>query len=342
MTNQSPQGVRQPQVLRTPVAQIPDQKEPFCGTYLVKSKSVAQKKDGQPFIRLKLSDTTGEIEAVVWDDVSRVDESVSKGQVVFVQGRVSFYQQRPQVTVIKIRPASREEYEAGDLVRGPTRDVEELLAVIRQAAEEVSNPHYRRLLELVLGDEEFVRRFKRAPAAKAVHHSYYGGLIEHTAAVLELVRQIVDNYEGLDRDLLVTSCILHDIGKIEEYSQELVIDRTTEGRLLGHIVLGLLMVQEYVARLGDFPAKEKQELYHVLISHHGALEWGSPQIPMTLEAIALHYLDNLDAKLNQFSDLMQRRKDPEFEGWTTYDRLLERRLYFGGPAAKQEEEQQRG
>ena len=150
------------------------------------------------------------------------------------------------------------------------------------------------------------------------------------------MRQI---YGDLDTGLLIASCILHDIGKMQEYNEQLAIDRTTEGRLLGHIVLGLLSLQRYMEGLDEFPPAKWQKLLHVLISHHGRLEWGSPQVPMTLEAIALHYIDNLDAKLGQFRAVSEKRKDPNFEGFTTYDKLLERYVYFGDRLTKTDGEE---
>lgn len=313
----------------TSIADIPSVKGEFVGTYLVKSKAQARRKDGAPYLRMRISDASGEIEAFVWEDVDRIDAQINKGQVVALRGKTSVYQQRPYVTVLTIKQASEGDYDVNALVRTSQKAPEELLAFIRDTVEEVKNPHYKALLDEVLSDEEFVSRFKDAPGAKAIHHAYRGGLIEHTASILRLTRLVTRVYDDLDADLLITSCVLHDIGKMTEYGQELVIERTTQGRLLGHIVLGLLMVQRYIDRLDDFPQKEKDELLHVLISHHGSLEWGSPQVPMTLEALALHYIDNLDAKLSQCKALMLSRQDPEFEGWTTYDKLLERYLFFG-------------
>jgi len=314
----------------TLIADIPKTKDHFVGTYLLKSKTLAESKGGAHYLKLRLSDKSGEIDAFVWQDAEAADSSVAAGQVIKLSGRVNIYQQRTDVRVIKLRPASKNEYDVRTIVECPKTDPEELLAVVKKMIEGVTDPHYKALLGAVFSDEEFVSRFKIAPGAKSIHHAYRGGLVEHTVSLLRLATSICEMFGDLDRDLLITSCILHDIGKMQEYNEELAIERTTKGRLLGHIVLGLLSLQRYAARVGEFPPAKWETLLHVLISHHGSLEWGSPQVPMTLEAIALHYIDNLDAKLNQFRTVSKRHKDPNFEGFTTYDKMLERYVYFGG------------
>lgn len=319
---------------KTLIAEIPNTKSDFVGTYLLKSKTLAESKSGALYLRLRLSDKTGEIDAFVWQDAEAADSSVSAGEVIKLKGRAGIYQQRPNVKVVKLRPALESEYDINTIVESPKTDPEKLFKVVMEMIEGVSDHHYRALLNEVFSDEEFVSRFKTAPGAKAIHHAYRGGLLEHTVSMLRLASNISELYGDLDTDLLITSCILHDIGKMQEYNEDLAIERTTKGRLLGHIVLGLLRLQFYIDRLDEFPTAKWQKLLHVLISHHGRLEWGSPQVPMTLEAIALHYIDNLDAKLNQFRAVSKKRKDPNFEGFTTYDKLLERYIYFGDRQAK--------
>lgn len=313
----------------TPISDIPEQKDDFSGVYLLKQKLLAKSKTGATYLRMTLSDATGEIEAFVWQEAEKTDSLVQKGQAVFVSGRTNIYQQKANVKVIAIRPAEKSEFDPSTLVKRPVREVSTLWASVKEAAESVSDADYGALLSEVLSDEEFVKAFKTAAGAKSIHHAYHGGLIEHTVSALRMCQHVLEVYQDLNADLLITSCILHDIGKVLEYSDTLVIERTTEGRLLGHIVLGVMMVESYIKKLPGFPQEKRQELLHVLISHHGTLEWGSPQKPMTLEAIALHYVDNLDAKINQFRALMENHKDAEFEGWTTYDKLLERYLFFG-------------
>jgi len=311
------------------IADIPDTKGDFVGTYLLKTKTLAESKGGAPYLRLRLSDKSGEIDAFVWQDVEAIDSRAASGRVIKIKGRGNIYQQRTNVNVLKLRPALDNEYDINMIIESPAIDPEQLLVVVKEKIEGVSDRHYKALLDEVFSDEEFVSRFKSAPGAKAIHHAYHGGPLEHTVTLPRLASSIIDIYGDLDGDLLITSCILHDIGKMQEYNEELVIERTTEGRLLGHIVLGMLSLQQYMDKLDEFPSGKRQKLLHILISHHGRLEWGSPQVPMMLEAIALHYIDNLDAKLGQFRAASEKRRDPNFEGFTTFDKFLERYIYFG-------------
>lgn len=318
----------------TRIVDIPTVKSDFVGVYLLKSKTFSETKAGAPYLRLRLSDCTGEIDAFVWENVGSTDSAISQGQVIKLKGRLNIFQQRPNVKVLHIRSALDNEYDVSEIVDSPKTHLDDLLAVVTESIERVADPDYRALLEKIFSDKKFVARFKTAPGAKAIHHAYPGGLLEHTVSLLRLASSVLEIYGDLDADLLITSCILHDIGKMDEYNSDLAVERTTEGRLLGHIVLGLLQLQRYVEKFDSFPSEKWRKLLHALISHHGSLEWGSPQVPMTLEAIALHYIDNLDAKLGQFRALVEKHKDPNFKGFTTYDRFLERWVYFGDSAGK--------
>jgi len=324
----------------TRIIDIPNTKSDFVGVYLLKSKTPSETKAGAPYLKLRVSDCTGEIDAFVWENVGSTESAIKRGQVIKVKGRLNIFQQRPNIKVLNIRPALEDEYDIGAIAEGPKTSLDDLFAKVTENIQKVTDPDYRALLEEVFSDEKFVSRFKVAPGAKAIHHAYPGGLLEHTVSLLRLASSIIEIYGDLDADLLITSCILHDIGKMEEYNSDLAVERTTEGRLLGHIVLGLLKLQSYVEKLDSFPSEKWRKLLHALISHHGSLEWGSPQVPMTLEAIALHYIDNLDAKLSQFRTVSEKHKDPNFEGFTTYDKFLERYVYFGDRLSKTEDEQQ--
>ena len=321
---------------RVAIEDIPSQKGSFVGAYLVKSKTLAESKTGSLYLRLKLGDASGDIDAFVWDNAKEVAETIHKGQVVLVKGKGKIHQQRPNLMVHRIRPALSDEYNLDDIVSGSEQTANEAFDFVKETVEEVHDSDYKALLDELFADEATVARFKLAPGAKAVHHAFVGGLIVHTASMLHICKCVVGLYEDLNADLLITSCILHDLGKLKEYSEDLVIERTTRGRLWGHIVISILMVEGYINKLDNFPESKKEELYHILISHHGSLEWGSPAVPMTLEAVALHYIDNLDAKVNQFRSVMKSRKDPDYEGWTTFDRLLSRYLYLGKPKAASE------
>ncbi len=324
----------------TRIIDIPATKSDFVGVYLLKSKTLAESKSGAPYLRLRLSDKSGEIDAFVWENVGSTESAIRRGQVIKLKGRLNIYQQRPNVKVLKLRPALEDEYDVSEIVEGPKTSLDDLFTVVTESIQKVTDPDYRALLEDVFSDEKFVAKFRIAPGAKAIHHAYPGGLLEHTVSLLRLASSVIEIYGDLDADLLITSCILHDIGKMEEYNSDLAVERTTEGRLLGHIVLGLLKLQSYIEKLDSFPSEKWRKLLHALISHHGSLEWGSPQVPMTLEAIVLHYIDNLDAKLSQFRTVSEKHKDPNFEGFTTYDRFLERYVYFGDRLSKTEDGQQ--
>ncbi|MBN1593668.1 MAG: HD domain-containing protein [Candidatus Coatesbacteria bacterium] len=312
-----------------PISDIPDTKSDFVGLYLLKSKTLCESKGGASYLRLRLSDRTGEIDAFVWQDVDIVAAQIESGQVVKLKGHVNIFQQKANVKVLKIRTALGSEYDTDMILEGPSIDQEKLWGMVQEMIERVEDVHYRALLDLIFSDNAFLARFKSAPGAKAIHHAYRGGLLEHTVSLLRLASGIIEVYPDLDADLLITSAILHDMGKMQEYNEELLIERTTEGRLLGHIVIGLLSLQRYMDDLEGFPQNKRRKLLHILISHHGSLEWGSPQVPMTLEAITLHYIDNLDAKLAQFRAASEKRKDPNFEGFTMFDKFLERYVYFG-------------
>ncbi len=280
------------------------------------------------FLTLILADRTGEILARVWEDAPTVDQQIEAGQVVKVLGHVEDYLDRWQVIVEKIRPAREGEYDLTDMIPATERDVARMLEEVRRTVEEVENPHLQQLLRAFFDDPDFVARFSRAPAARRVHHAYLGGLLEHTVEVVSLCRHLLTLYPQIHRDLLLTGALLHDIGKIHEYQYETSIEYSDEGRLLGHVVMSLQMVDRVLAGMPDFPADLALRLRHMLISHHGRHEWGSPRRPHTLEAAALHYVEDLSAQVNRFQRLIAARRDPT-KPWTEYDVLLGRYLYAG-------------
>jgi 3'-5' exoribonuclease len=280
------------------------------------------------FLTLILSDRTGEILARVWEDAPEVDRRLEAGQVVKVLGRVEEYLDRWQVIVEKIRPAKEGEYALADMIPATERDVAQMLEEVRAAVAEVENPHLRALLSAFFDDPVFVARFSQAPAARRVHHAYLGGLLEHTVEVISLCRHLLTLYPQIHRDLLLTGALLHDIGKIREYTWETGIEYSDEGRLLGHVVISLQMVDRVLEGMPDFPPDLALRLRHMLISHHGRHEWGSPRRPQTLEAAALHYVEDLSAQVNRFQRIIATRRDPT-KPWTEYDTLLGRYLYAG-------------
>ncbi|MFA0731597.1 MAG: hypothetical protein RJAPGHWK_001912 [Candidatus Fervidibacter sp.] len=280
------------------------------------------------YLVLLLKDRTGAMEGRVWDEAERIDREIGDQKVVRVRGIVELYQQVPQVRIVSVEPAAEGEYDWTDLVPRTERDVTAMWQRVRDAIDSVKNPSLQELLRSFFDDPEFADAFQNAPASLYLHHSWVGGLLEHVCTVLDLAEALCRHYPELDRDLLITGVLLHDVGKVREYTWQVDIDRTDEGRLLGHLVLGDEMLSERLKRLPNFPEELAMRVRHMLISHHGTGEWGSPRPPMTLEAAALHFLEFADAQLRKFATLLKERREPE-SPWTAYERTLGRRLFAG-------------
>ncbi len=310
--------------------------------FLVKHKELEWFRDrtrGQ-FLTLVLMDRTGEVLARVWEQGPELAEVFDEGDVIKIQGEVEEYRERRQIIIERLRLAQPEECTLEDFLPSTERDVEAMWRTLERAIEELENPHLKALCQAVFpvagtgpvarvgGDEEFVASFKRAPAARRIHHAYLGGLLEHVAELLVLARPLCRLFPDIDRDLLVAGILLHDIGKVKEFTYEREITYSDAGRLLGHVLLSDEMLVAHLARMEDFPEELALRLRHMVLSHHGRYEWGSPRRPKTLEACALHYLDNLDAQVNRFQQLILRRPD-QTKPWTEYDTLLQRYLYAG-------------
>ncbi len=293
--------------------------------FLVQSKDIRQKRTGEPYLSLSLADRTGEIEAKMWDNVADVMDTFDRDDFVKAKGRVQVFQNRLQFTIHKLRRADESEVAFEDFFASSERDPEEMFAELRQMVSLVGNPHLKGLLEAVLDDQDIAERLRRAPAAKSVHHAYLGGLLEHVLSLCQLCRLAAGQYKFVDLDLLLAGAILHDIGKVYELAFRRSFHYTDDGQLLGHIVLGLRILDDKVRALPDFPPRLRNLIAHLIISHHGELEFGSPKIPLFAEAVLLHHLDNMDAKMEAVRALL--RKDPLLEGcWTTYFQPLDRML----------------
>jgi 3'-5' exoribonuclease len=207
------------------------------------------------------------------------------------------------------------------------KDPQEMLNALQEHIDQINSPHLSSLIDAFYGDQNFLQLFSQAPAARRIHHAYIHGLLEHTLELLTLADTVLSIYPQIDSDLLVSGILLHDVGKVREYTWELDIDYTNEGRLVGHIVMADEMLSEAIRQITDFPVELALNLRHMVLSHHGRYEWGSPRRPKTIEAIALHHLENLSAQINRFTLLLDNR--PLGEEWTKYDRLLRRQLYSG-------------
>jgi 3'-5' exoribonuclease len=292
-------------------------------TYLVTFKDIREKKHGDPYLSLRLADRTGEVDAKMWDNVAEVMDTFDRDDFVRVKGLLQIFQNKPQLTIHKISRVDDRDVDFADYFPASERDRDEMLAELRGVIAEIANPYLRALLEAFFSDEEIASRYKTAPAAKHVHHAWLGGLIEHVLSLVQLARVTATHYEGVDRDLLLAGVILHDVGKIYELKWERGFNYSTEGQLLGHILIGLRMLDEKIRLVPDFPPKLRTLLEHMIAGHHGELEFGSPKTPQFPEALLLHLLDNMDSKMECMRALIE--KDPHVEGcWTGYNSSLDR------------------
>jgi len=298
----------------------------IASTFLAAEKNMAFSLKGAPYLNVRLKDKTGELDGKVWDNAIEFDRQFKKGDIIAIEGRAASFKNSIQISIVGIRKCSREEVEATDYLPAAKGDInamyEELLTFVNEVG---SNP-LQNLLYAFFKDEKTAELFKRAPAAKGFHHIYLGGLLEHTLSVVRLLIKIADHYQNLNRDMLIAGGLLHDIGKIYEFSYDQLIDYSDEGRLIGHIVMGVEMIDKKIATLPDFPPQLALELRHVILSHHGEFEYGSPKRPKTMEALAVHFMDDLDAKLNAFQSFIADSNNADSE-WTNYNRFFERYLY---------------
>ena len=293
--------------------------------FLVVTKEIRQKKTGEPYLSLHLADKTGEIESKMWDNVAEVMDTFDRDDFVKVKGIAQVYQNRSQFTIHKLRKLEDDEVQFGDFFPCSTRDPEEMFAELKGIIAGISNPHLRGLLDAVFSDSEIARLFKLAPAAKTIHHAWRGGLMEHVLSLCALAKATGPNYPNVDLDLLLTGTILHDIGKIEELTYSRSFGYSADGQLLGHIVLGIRLLGRKFDTLPEFPAKLRSLVEHIIVSHHGELEYGSPKVPVYAEALLFHHLDNLDSKMNALESALKRdhHVEGEFTGWiSSLERVL--------------------
>lgn len=284
-------------------------------------------------MQVSLSDRSGKVEARLWN-ASEVDyRSFENGDYVHVEGAAQVFQGAIQLIANRIRRADKSEVDEADFV---VLDAPKIDTMARQVAEmlrEIKTPHLRNLAECFLVDETFMRKFSRAPAGIKNHHAYQGGLVEHVLSVMRVAAQVGPLYESLDDDLLLFGAFVHDIGKVDELSYDRDLAYTDSGQLLGHIVLAISMLDVKIAeteRLSGepFPAELCDRIKHMIVSHHGQYDYGSPRLPMTLEAVALHYLDSLDSKLHHFDQLIETDANMD-SSWTQFQHNLGRKLFKG-------------
>jgi len=302
-------------------------------SFLVADKQLRANRQGNLYLHLELRDKTGSVGARLWNASEGLARTFEPGDYLRVKGKTQIFQGALQLILSHVEVIDPSRIEPEDYLPQSSQNVARLTARLREILLSIRNPHLRALVECFLIDEEFVRKFTTAPAGIKNHHAYHAGLLEHVVTILTIADRIVDLYPELDRDLLLTGIFLHDIGKVSELSYDRAFAYSDEGQLVGHLVMGVEMLRDKVEQSADltgepFPNELLLRLKHMIVSHHGTHEFGSPKLPMTLEAIALHYLDNLDAKIHTFS--REIRDDPCRESsWTPFQQNLGRRLFKG-------------
>ena len=290
--------------------------------YLCKSKQIAQTKAGKDYGNLVLQDKTGTIGSKIWELNSPGVGTFEALDYVYVDAEVTMFQGNHQLNIRRIRKADEGEYLPADYLPVSTKDIDLMYGELTEYVRSVKNPYLNRLAaSYFLEDAQFAKEFQFHSAAKSIHHGFVGGLLEHTLSVVKLCDYFAKHYSNINRDLLLTAAMFHDIGKLKELSVLPENDYTDSGQLLGHIVIGVGMLTERIRNIPKFPEKLERELIHCILSHHGELEYGSPKKPALLEALALSFADNTDAKMETMIEALQ--KSGENQGWLGYNRLLE-------------------
>lgn len=289
--------------------------------YLVKSRKSDVTKTGKPYDKLVLADKTGSVDAMVWDPNSPGIDDFDVLDYIYVNAAVNVFQGANQLNVKRIRKCSEGEYDPADYLPVSSKDIEGMYKEILAYVSKIKESHLKKLLEsFFVEDEEFIKEFKKSSAAKSVHHGFVGGLLEHTLSVTNMCNYYCSAYPELHKDLLLSVAMLHDIGKIKELSAFPLNDYTDDGQLLGHIVMGAHMVLDKIQEIPDFPEKLSSEVTHCILAHHGEYEYGSPKKPAIMEAVALHFADNTDAKMETLKELFASTPD---KGWLGFNRLLD-------------------
>jgi 3'-5' exoribonuclease len=308
------------------VRDAPQQENKVVTTsFIVSNKQIKSKKSGEPYLDLTLMDRTGTIQAKMWDNVEECAYTFEQDDIVKIKGLINKYNQRWQLTIHKIRKMDEVEIDFSDYLPKTSKDIDELWQALGEFVASIGEPHLRRLLELFMADPEIARGYRNAPAAKTMHHAFIGGLLDHVVSLFRSCDLVARNYPFINRDLLLTGAFLHDIGKVHELSYARSFGYTTEGQLLGHMIIELELLHAKLAQVPDFPPPLKILVEHLIISHHGQYEFGSPKLPMFPEALMLHYMDDLDSKMEAMR--AQFEHDAGLDSpWTAYNSALARPL----------------
>ena len=295
-------------------------------TYLVREKSFDVTKNGDNYIALELADRTGIVDARKWDASRNLFDSFNVDEFVKIKGKVEIYKGYSQLKVDYLAKAEEALLDISLYVPAVDKDRGQMFATYLSEIEQLKNSYLKRLLNNIFLNEETAAKFKEAPAATDFHHPYLGGLLEHTLDIIGLAKIVASRYPHINRDLLICGAALHDIGKIDELSYKRSFYYTDKGRLMGHITIGINIVEKEIDKISGFPEELKILLLHIILSHHGEQEWGSPKRPMCLEAVVLHYIDNLDAKINGFRYFVTTYNDP-YSNWTKHSKMFGEFLY---------------
>ena len=290
--------------------------------YLCRTKQIMKSRSGKTYYSLRLADKTGQMDAKVWE-LNNDIQAFEEGDMIKIDAQVVIFNNDMQLKISKLRKSQEDEYVPMNYVPHTERDIEELYQELCEFVKSIVHPKVRTLLEgIVINDPERVELLKKHSAAKQMHHSYMGGLLEHTLNVTQICDFMCSRYKHVNRDILITGAILHDIGKIYELSPMPMNDYTDDGQMLGHIMIGVEMVTAEAAKIPDFPHTLCSLLKHAIIAHHGEYEFGSPKLPATIEAFLLHCADNMDAKVKTFEEILD--KDSTAGAWTGYQKMLNR------------------
>ena len=300
-------------------------KEQVTSVYLVKEKNLSLGKTGKPFMSILLGDNTGNIDARVWDNVDDLSKEFEVGNLVQIKGNVQLFQNRKQLILSKILKVESTEFNFDDFVLKSHFSSEDMFTEVFQFAKDIKNEHLRQLVFSVLEDPEIKPLMYKAPAAKTIHHAWVGGLLEHILSILKILKPLAEHYSFLNRDLLYFGAIFHDIGKLWELEFENSVGYTDRGRLIGHMEIACELIDKKSSRIFGFPLELKDLLKHIVLSHHGRLEYGSPKRPKCLEAFLVAYIDDLDSKVNQIHTFINSEK-ASGEKWSRFNESFER--YF--------------
>ena len=296
--------------------------------FLVRDKEIrTSARTGKSWLELDLTDRTGSVSAILWDNFAGIASKFERDDVIQIRGRVTIFNGQKQVTLEQIIPVVERDYELADFLPHTKYDIEKLYADLRAAIGGMTNPWLKQLLSSVVEDPAIMPRLKRAPAAMTMHHAYLGGLLEHMVSLIGLSRAVAAHYPELDADLLLAGVVLHDVGKIDELRYGRGIDYSTQGRLLGHIMMGAGLVRDKIRAIPEFPPALAVLVEHLILSHHGSHEFGSPSLPQTREAIALHFLDDVDSKMAGMRATLESAAEAGGQSeWTDRNPSLRRNL----------------